>query len=146
MSNVTATTFELVGAQFQLGNGGAPETFTTISQVKQVDFSGFKANTVNVMSADNTDGIERFIATTQDHGECSITAIYNPADPTHAALRAASLAVGPAATHNFKLVNPTGFLTYSFAGIIVSFDTKISLDKDTELSAKIKISGPLTLA
>jgi len=144
MSNTTATTFELIGGQFQLGDGGSPETFTTISQVKSVDFSGFKANTVDVTSADNTDGIARFVATTQDHGECSIAAIYNPADPTHAALRTAAHAYG--STHNFKLVNPSGFLTYSFAGIITGFDTKISLDKDTELTVKIKISGQLALA
>ncbi len=146
MSNVTATTFELIGAQFQLETTFGSGTFTTINQLKSADFSGFKANTVDVMSADNTDGISRFIATTQDHGECSLVFIYNPADATHQALRTASLAQGTAATHNFKLVNPSGFLTYSFAGIITGFDAKISLEKDTELSVKIKISGPLTLA
>ena len=146
MSNVTATTFELIGGAFQLETTFGSGTFTTIAQVKSVDFSGFKQNTVDVTNADNTDGIARFIATTQDHGECSITAIYNPADATHAALRTASLAQGPAATHNFKHVNPGTALTYSFQGIITGFDTKISLEKDTELSVKIKISGPLTLA
>ena len=146
MSNITATTFELIGAQFQLETTFGSGSFSTISQVKSVDFSGFKANTVDVTSANNTDGIARFVATTQDHGECSVAIVYNPADTTHQAFRAASLAQGTAATHNFKLINPTGFLTYSFQGIITGFDTKISLEKETDLTVKIKISGPLALA
>ena|SRR5882724_5893799 len=146
MSNVTAATFTLTGGQFQLETTFGSGTFTTITQVKSVDFGSFKVDTPEVTSADNTDGVRRYIATLQDHGDASVSIIYNPADTTHAALRTASLAQGTAATHNFKVVNPSGFLTYTFAGIITTFETKITLDKETDLSVKIKISGPLTLA
>jgi Lambda phage tail tube protein, TTP len=146
MSNSTAAIFTLTGGQFQLETTFGSGTFTPISQVKSVDFGSFKVDTPEVTSADNTDGIKRFVATLQDHGDVTVTIIYNTADATHQALRTASLALGSAATHNYKVVNPTGFLTYSFQGIITSFDTKMTLDKDTELTVKIKISGPLTLA
>src|ERR1700743_762370 len=142
MTTVTATTFQLLGSQFQLGNGGSPtETFTTISQVTAVDFGSYKADTIDVTTADNTDGFRRFSGTLQDPGDVSVTLLYNPNDATHAAL----LAARNAGNHNFKEVVPN-FLTRSWNGVITSWEEKLTLDKATEVTLKIKISGPLTLA
>jgi dihydroorotase len=120
-------------------------TFTTISQVKSVDLSGAKASTVNVMSADNTDATERVVKTTHSPGDATVVIIYNTQDTTHQALRTAFNQQGTAATHNFKNI-PVGQLTDSFQGVISSWDVKQTLDKDTELTIKITISGPVTQA
>jgi predicted secreted protein len=144
MSNVTATTFTYLGGQFQIGDGATPtENFTTITQVKQVDFGSSKVDTADVTSADNTDFSRRFVPLLFDAGDVSVDVIWNPADASHQALRTAFI---NRAVHNFKCINPTGFLTYTFAGIIIGFDVKESIDKTSELSVKIKISGPLNLA
>lgn len=144
MANVTAATFTFLGGQFQLGDGATPtENFTTISQVKHVDFGSSKVQTEEVTSADNTDAARRFVSTLYDAGDVSVDIFWNPQDTTHQSLRTAFLNRG---SHNFKCINPAGLGTYSFAGIITAFDVKEQIDKPTELSVKVKISGLLNYA
>lgn len=142
--NITAATFSLLGGQFQLGDGGSPtENFTTINQVKSVDFSGSKLDTEEVTSADNTDGIKRHVDRLQDFGDCSVEILWNPNDATHQQLHNAWIAKG---SHDFKRINTSGFGTKSFTGIITSFDEKQQLDKATVKSCKIKLTGPVTFS
>lgn len=140
MSNITATTFTYLGGQFQVGNGANPEVFTTISQVKEVDFSGTKWENPEVTSADNTDSVRRYTGTLFDPGTVTVTIHWNPEDATHQQLQAQTIAGG---THNFKRINPGGFGTRTFSGLYEgSVDIKQSIDKPTEGVVKIKLSGP----
>lgn len=143
MPNVLATTFTFLGGQFQIGDGGSPENFTTIVQVKSVDFGSSKLMAEDVTSADNTDGAKRYVPTLYDGGDVSLDVLWNPADATHQSLRNAHV---NRVAHNFKCVNPGTNLTWSFNGIVTSFDVKEHIDKPSEVSCKIKVNGPLTLA
>ena len=136
--NQTASTFTLLGAQFQIGDGATPEVFTTIAQVDSCDFSGSKVDTEDVTSADNTDGVRRYSDRLQDFGECTVEFWWDPTNPVHQQFHSAWIARG---THNFKRVNPGAFGTRSFSGIITSFDEKQVIDKGTKKSVKIKLSG-----
>lgn len=140
MPNVTATTFTLLGGQLQIGDGGSPENFTTISQVQSCDFGGEKVETDPVTSADNTDGIIRKTDRLQDEGQCSGEILWNPSDASHQQFWNAWRARG---THNFKRINVGGFGTRSFPGIITSASIKQTLNKATMLSYKIDIAGPI---
>jgi hypothetical protein len=139
--NVKATSFTLLGGQFQIGDGATPENFTTISQVQSCDFSGSKVATDDVTSADNTDGIIRKTDRLMDEGQCSGEIIWNPTDASHQQLSAAYRARG---THNFKRINPGGFGTRALTGIITSLDVKQTLTKASMASFKIDISDPIT--
>jgi hypothetical protein len=145
MSNVTAAIYTYIGGVFSMEQTYNSGTFTPITQVKSVDFSGAKASTVNVMTADNTDSIERVVKTTHNPGDATVVIIYNETDPTHQLLWTAFNQQGTLATHKFKSL-PVGQLTDSFEGVISSWDVKQTLDKDSELTIKITISGPVTKA
>lgn len=138
MANVTATTFNYLGGQFSIGNGGNPESFTPISQIMDVDFSGSKVDTADVTSADNTDTWRRHKDELKDAGECTVQILWNPNDTTHVLLQTSFRNGG---TYDFQRVNPGGFGTLSFSGIITSLDQKQQLDKPTQATCKIKISG-----
>lgn len=140
-ANVTATSFTLLGGQLQIGDGAAPENFTTISQVQSCDFGGEKVETDPVTSADNTDAVIRKTDRLRDEGQCSGEIIWNPNDASHQQFWNAWRAGG---THNFKRINPGGFGTRSFPGIIVGAGIKQTLNKSTMLSYKIDINGPIT--
>jgi dihydroorotase len=145
MSNVTAAIFTYTGGVFSMEQTYGSGTYTPIAQVKSVDMSGAKATTVNVSTADNTDATERFVKTQHNPGECTVVVIYNTNDTTHQALRTAFNQQGSLATHKFKSA-PQGQLTDSFEGVISSWDVKQTIDKDTELTIKITISGPVAQA
>jgi dihydroorotase len=145
MSNVTASIYTYIGGVFSMEVTYGSGTFTPIAQVKSVDFSGAKASTVPVMTADNTDSVERVVKTVHSPGDATVVIIYNTNDATHQALRTAFNQQGTLATHKFKSL-PVGQLTDSFEGVISSWDVKQTLDKDSELTIKITISGPITQA
>jgi len=139
--NVTATTFSFIGGQVQIGDGATPENFTNIDQVQDCDFSSDKVDTEDVTTADNTDGTKRFTDREFDPGEFSATILWNPQNASHQQLNAAYLARG---SHNFKRINPGGFGTRAFSGIIVSLSLKQNQSKGTVASLKVKLSGPYT--
>lgn len=141
MANVTATTYSRLGGQFQIGNAATPEIFTTIAQVKEVDYGGQKVDVSPVTSADNTDGVIRKKDFLFDPGQVTITIFWNPLDPTHQQLENAFIARG---TWDFKDIKPGGIGTRAFSGIIMSLEGKETIDKPTEKTCKIDISGPWT--
>jgi hypothetical protein len=142
MANITATTFTYLGGQFQIGDGHTTENFTTVNQVTEVGFTGNKTDTVDVTTADNTDGVKRFNPTLSNSGTCDVSILWNPSDATHQQLQAAANST-PKTAHNFKRINPGTFGTRSFTGIIESLDLgKQSLDKPVTATMKIQISGP----
>ncbi len=138
--NVPATVFTYLGGLFQIGNGGSPETFTAITQVTAVDFSGDKRATQKITTADNTDGFERFIGTLRDAGEVQVDLLWNPADTSHQLL----ITNNDGNLHNMKRVIGTHIT--SWAGIVTSLTFKEEIDKPTKATYKIKISGPITIA
>jgi hypothetical protein len=140
-ANVTATSFTLLGGQLQIGDGATPENFTTISQVQTCDFGGEKVEVDTVTSADNTDGVIRKQDRLLDEGQCSGEIIWNPNDASHQQFWTAWRARGK---HNFKRINPGGFGTRSFTGIIVGASLKQTLNKATMCAYKIDISDPVT--
>lgn len=144
MPNVTAITFTWIGGQFKMGSGdGPPETFTLLTQVDNVDFSGSKRAIEPVTSADNTDSADRKAGRTKDWGTCSVSYWLNPVDPTHQQF--ANLDDGQ--PHNFQVINPGGLGQRSFAGIIeTGSDHKLELAKGTKVTAKIAISGPIAFS
>jgi Lambda phage tail tube protein, TTP len=144
MPNIEATTFTLVGGQFQIGNGASPEIFTTLTQVTDVDFGSMKWDTPEVTSADNNDGVKRFTRTLKDPGDCTVTFLFNPQDPTHQQAKALVQAGATLTPTNFKFLRPGTFGTVSFAGCAVSCEEgKIGLDKPVVATLKIKVSGEL---
>jgi hypothetical protein len=142
MPNVQATTFTFLGGLFEIGNqDGPPETFTPITQVQSVDFSGSKRATEDVTSADNTDTIQRFAGRLKDPGSVSVAVLWNPNDPTHIQLQAADDGLA----HDFKCINPGGFGSRSFSAIVETVsDQKLELNKGTIRTIKLKQTGPVT--
>lgn len=146
MANIEATTFTLTGGQFQMGNGATPEIFTTLTQVTDVDLGSSKWDAPEVTSADNSDGVRRYTRTLKDPGDVTVTFWFNPNDATHQQLRAmAQAATATLTPTNFKFVRPGTNGTESFAACLISLDYgKITLDKPTAATAKLKISGEVT--
>lgn len=143
MPNVTASTFTLLGGQFQIGDStdGASVNYTTVNQVDSCDFSGSKVDVEDVTSADNTDGYKRKQDRLADAGQCQAEILWNPNDATHQQLWNAYISRG---RRDFKRINAGGLGTRAFTGIITSMDEKQTIDKATKMTVKIDISGPIT--
>jgi hypothetical protein len=121
----------------------SPETFTAITEVQVVDFTGSKTDLADVTHAQSPNARREYIATLIDSGDMNFTANFIPGDLTQVGLTAVRDA---RATRNWKVVLPASLGTFSFAGIITSIDHSLDFSKEAKLTVKVKITGPLTLA
>lgn len=130
------------GTQFQLGNGGGPETFTAINGTTAADFGSNKVDAHDVTDM-GTAGTQRaFIGGLENSGDLTVKVNVKPGDATQTSLFVAKDGLA----HNMKVVYPGAVRTKSFAGIILSIDESIPDDKIPVYSVKIQITGPVTIS
>lgn len=136
------------GTKLQVGNGGGPETFTTIAEVLDVKAPNESQNTIEVTSHDST--AAEFIAEgIVDGGEVTFGLNFIGSNPQHQGLRA-DLRNGT--LRNFKLLIPDKTLdadktTFSFSGIVTAFDgPEAPVRGKLQANVTIKISGLPTVA
>jgi predicted secreted protein len=138
--------FSGYGLELQKGTGvfsGSPavETFDTIAEIQQVAFTGSKVDLADVTNVASPNRRREYIATLIDSGELTFTANFIPGDSTQAGLRTT---MDAAEAVNWQVVLPNSLGTLSFAGILTSLDRNLDFSKEAKLSAKIKITGPIT--
>ena len=132
-----------LGTAFEYQSVASPVTFATVSGVTSVAFSGDKVSTQKTTTMQTTNGVDTYIAGTQEPGTCDVKCFYEPGDTSQVALEAIRLAgtVTP-----FKVVYPLSLGSASFSGVIESMTKSFPLDKNAELAIKIKISGTVVIA
>jgi predicted secreted protein len=146
--------FSGYGLYVELGNNDGStspfvaETFSAISEVQMVDFTGSKVDLVDVTHAQSPNARREYIATLIDDGEMTFTANFIPGDLTQTGLQTvySNRAVRdwrvllPGATSP-STVGPLG--EFTFSGIVTSIDHGLPFDKEAKLSVKVKITGQL---
>ena len=131
-----------LGTSLEFASVSSPTTFTVLTGVSDIKFSGDKVTTVKTTNMLTTDGVDTFISGTQDPGSCDVKCFYEPGDASQVALEAIRLA-GQAIP--FKVLYPLDLGSKSFSGIVESATIALPLDKDATIDYKIKLSGPWTI-
>jgi predicted secreted protein len=136
------------GLFVKLGNGifaGSPpaETFTAITEVQVVDFTGSKVDIVDVTHAQSPQARREYIATLIDSGDMNFTANFIPTDVTQTTLQSV---MDARIAHNWEVVLPNALGKFSFSGIVTSIDHNLDFAKEAKLTVKVKITGPLNFA
>ena len=129
-----------IGDQFEFATTASPTVFTTLSGVDSVALSGDKVSTNKTTTMATTDGVDTFIASTQNPGSCAVKGFFLPGEATQVALeaiRAAGTAVPMKITYGTAN-------SCSFLGIVESFTPTFPLDKPATFDLKVQITGPKT--
>jgi hypothetical protein len=130
-----------IGAAFQFASTLSPVTFTTLTGVDSISFSGDKIATEKTTTMATVNGVETYIGSVQEPGSCDIKCFWEPGDASQAALeviRVSATAVPMKATYGTAN-------SRSFSGIVESMTVSHPLDKPSRLDIKVKLSGPWTL-
>lgn len=131
------------GALFRIGDGGGPETFTTVGGV--VSFSGFGAGSATIIDVTDLENTyKEKIAGQIDSGEISVTINADTSNPAQTQLKTDFNA---GTLRNFEIrLTDSGPSVITFAGIISSLTYGVSLDDKITLEASIAVSGGYTWA
>jgi hypothetical protein len=131
-----------IGDSFEFATVASPTTFTILAGVNSVAISGDKVSMEKTTTMSTVNGVDTFIASTQDPGTCDVKGFFLPGDVTQVALEAIRAAGQPVA---MKALYGTSN-SCSFTGIVESFTPSWPLEKTASFDLKIKISGPKTYA
>lgn len=133
------------GVLLKRGDGGSPETFSSVAEVKDIKPFKLKADTKETTHHGSPGAWRTFKSTLIDGGECTFKLNFLPDDTSH------SFAAGLAADlinrvqRNYRVVLPdTSSTTYQFAAIVTQFDPDAPVEGILETDVTLKITGPVT--
>lgn len=136
-----------IGVVLKRGDGASPEVFTALAELKGVKGPGARVSSEDATNFDSTNNYMEFIPGMIDPGELDLT--LNFADG--AAYKTMQGDQVARAVHNYQLVWPAGTASglgasgkLAFAGFIMELEPSIDVTKIQGLSAKLKITGPIT--
>ena len=109
------------GLQLQMGDGGGPEQFTTIAEVKDLTFPLLSVDQLDGTNHDSPDDWEEIIPTILRHPEVTFKVNFLPNAATHNGATGYQSIAQNKTLRNWKLVIPqfSGPPTYAFAAYVV---------------------------
>lgn len=137
-----------MGAQLQAGDGGSPESFTTIAEVRDISGPDLSADTEDVTPHDAVDGIEEFIPTILRTGEVTFPVNFVPSHATHADAAGGLIHAWRNRTKkNYRLVmSPAIGYTWSFAAYVTGFSPGNPVAGAATADVTLKVTGSPVLA
>lgn len=130
--------------KIQLGDGGAPESFTTVGEVTSFSGPSAEQNEIDVTNFDSA-GREYIGDGLADGGQVTFDMNFVGSDAQQQALRAA---VESGVTKNMKVIlndNLSTPTTFSFAAVIKKFDgPKGGIGEAYKASITTRVSGAVT--
>jgi len=141
MTNATAG----VGTEFQLGDGGSPESFTKVAEVLSISGPELSGELIDVSSLDTTGGYKEFISGMRDGGSVSIEFNWVSSNANQQSLRDRISDINNANSFNYRIVWSNSPATQvDFVGVVESFSMNTEANSAITGSISIKVSGQPT--
>lgn len=135
------------GVLLKAGDGGDPEAFTAVAEVKNVGGPSFSRDGEDATHHQSSGAWEESVPTILRSGEISLEVNLIPADPTHDASTGVLADLVGGDVRNWQLVLPdTDETTWSFAGYVNKYETGFPVSGVLTASIGIKLTGQPTLA
>ncbi|WP_447979084.1 phage tail tube protein [Candidatus Nitrospira bockiana] len=133
------------GTLLKRGDGGSPESFTTVGEVKSISGPSTEVDSIDVTthSSAAAGAYREFIPSLIDPGTVEFDLNYVPSDVTIHGMRNDMV---NRTKRNFQVVLPGGIQTISFAGYVMSFPLEFPTDDVAQASVTIKITGAVTFS
>lgn len=134
------------GTLLKLGDGGSPESFTTVAEVRNISGPSFASDAIDVTTHNTPTPFRRYINGLLDGGEISFELNFIPQETTHSYTSGILADFLNRTRRNVQLVFPdSGTTTWLIPVIWTAFE--MSADPADVLMASVtaKVSGPPTL-
>jgi len=144
---MTTAAISSFGTLLKKGDGGTPETFTTIAEVLDVSGPELGLDTEEATNQGSTGGWEEHIGSILRSGLVTFSVQYVPTGATHNATTGLIADMVNRTRRNFQLVFPNGVsTTWSFAALVTKFAPKAPVKGKLTADVTLKLTGQPTLA
>jgi predicted secreted protein len=135
------------GTLLKIGDGGSPENFTTIAEVKDISLPHFARDMIDVTTHSSTEGWREFMAGLKSGGEVTFEINFLPTDATHSYSAGLLHDLEGGTLRNFQVVlTDAGNTTWTFGAIVSDFTPKAPVAGALTAAVTLKLSGKPTLA
>lgn len=135
------------GTLLKIGDGGGPETFTTIAEVTSIGGPSLGLDMIDATSHDSTQGWEEVIGGILRSGEVTMELNFIPTEGTHNAATGLIADMVARTLRNFQMVFPdAGNTTWAFSALVNKFQPAAPVDNKLSASCTLKLSGSPILA
>jgi predicted secreted protein len=133
------------GTLLKRGDSGAPETFTTVPEVRSISGPSTETDEAEVTSHSSAaaGAYREFILTLIDAGSIEFDMNYVPSDAVHQNLRSDFTS---RTKRNWQLVLPGNAQTISFSGYVKTFSLEFPTDDAVTASVSIRLTGAVTFS
>lgn len=139
MSNAVAG----YGTLLKLGDGGGPETFTTIAEVKDVTGPGMEADTIESTNHSSPNGWKEYLAGMLDAGEVTFSVNFIPSDATQDDATGLIFVMKQRLKRNFQLLwpGPGANRLCAFPALVTGFEPTAPVDDALTADITLKVTG-----
>lgn len=133
------------GTLLKRGDGGSPETFTTVGEVRSISGPSMETDEADVTthSSAAAGAFREFILTLIDAGSVEFDINYVPADATHIGLRNDFLG---RTKRNWQIILPGSIQTISFSGYVKTMPLEFPTDDAITAKISIRCTGAPTFS
>lgn len=132
---------------FKMGDGGSPETFTTISELTDIQPADMTAEEADVTNYSSTAGWAETLPTLLKGGQIQLVMNFLPTDATQGNSTGLLVKMTGRTKTNFKITFTDGAATsWTFAAYVVGFKPMVGLNKQNQAQVKLSVTGQPTLA
>lgn len=133
------------GTLLKRGDGGAPETFNTVGEVRSISGPSMETDEADVTthSSAAAGAFREFILTLIDAGSVEFDINYVPADATHIGLRNDFLG---RTKRNWQIILPGSIQTISFSGYVKTMPFEFPTDDAITAKISIRCTGAPTFS
>jgi len=133
------------GTLLKRGDGGSPETFSTVGEVRSISGPSMETDEAEVTthSSAASGAYKEFILTLIDAGSVEFETNYVPSDVTHIGLRTDFI---NRTKRNWQIVLPGAIQTISFSGYVKSMPFEFPVDDAITQKISIRCTGAPTFS
>jgi hypothetical protein len=128
------------GFLLKMGDGGGPETFATVAEVKDIRGPSVKVDTEDATNQSSPDSTEEILPTIIRPGEVTFDCNFLPTDSTQDQSTGFLSHIWTKTKKNWRLY-VTAASYWSFSGYVTGFDGSLPVAGISTGSATIKITG-----
>lgn len=135
------------GTLLKIGDGGSPESFTTIAEVLDIGGPDLNLDTEETTNHSSTGGWEEFVPTILRSGAVDFEVNFDPNDSTHSYSTGLIADMISRTKRKFQLVFPTTpTVIWAFTAIVTKFAPAEPVAGKLSASVSLKITGQPELA
>ena len=134
------------GTLLKIGDGGGPESFTTIAYVREISGPSLGMEPLETTNHSSTSGWRTFVGGLLTGGEVTAEILYDPDAGTHDASTGLINDMENRTVRNFQLVftDPTP-TTWAFSSLVTGFEPSAPYDDLLTASVTLTVTGVPTL-